>query len=162
MADVKRVKLEGVAELNAALKALGDQVATKVGAKATRDAAKELQEVFATTAPFDPTEKSRRLKGGQQVDYGHLRDQMKVRKTRVRKAHTVRYQVSTGNAFWGSFLEFGTVKMAARPWMRPAFNVAAPRVLDVMIEGLREGIEREAKRAARIKRGQAILASRGR
>ena len=161
MANVKRVKIEGVRELKASLEALGTAVATKVGEKATRDAAKELRQLLADTAPFDPETKikSWRRKDGTvgRASYGHLRDNIRVSKARARKETTVNYRVTTGKAFWGAFVEFGTVRMPAYPWMRPAFEVSQQRLLGVVIDGLQVGIEREAKRAARIKRGMALL-----
>lgn len=154
MAEATRIKLDGVAELKAALAELGEAVATKVGRKAARSAAVEFQGVVKETAPYRPGERTK-----ASAEFGHLRDNIRVRKARSRTAHTLTYTVSTGNAYWGSFLEFGTVRMAAQPWLRPAFDVVAPRLVNVIIDGLKIGIEAEAKRAARIKRGREILAN---
>ena len=53
--------------------------------------------------------------------YGHLRDNIRVTKTRHR-AGAAQMTIHSGRAFWGMFLEFGTVKMGARPWLSPAFE----------------------------------------
>ena len=50
--------------------------------------------------------------------------------------------------FYGRFFEFGTSKMAARPFIRPAFDNKAQEALDVMGKKLWQGIERAAKRLA--------------
>lgn len=48
------------------------------------------------------------------VDYGHL-----VNSIKVHKVHDLLWYVTVGAAY-GYILEFGSVKMAARPFMRPA------------------------------------------
>lgn len=136
-----RVKMEGVAELKAALEELGEVTATKVGVRANREAAAELRDNLQAVAPYDPTERERK--------YGHLRDEIRVRKVKARALHTIVHIVSTGRAFWGSFLEFGTVKMAARPWWRPLVDANYQRIFKLQTSKLGDGIEREAKRIAR-------------
>jgi hypothetical protein len=63
--------------------------------------------------------------------------------------HQLKFSVGVGRAFWGLFQELGTVKMAARPWMRPAFDAFAPLVIQNMAKLLGTGITREAKRLGR-------------
>jgi len=137
-----RVKLEGVAELKAALEALGPEVATKVGAGADRKAAVLLQNHLIEQAPVGP---------GRHPE-GHLRDNIRVRKQKARQPYTIRYIVNTGKAFWGAFQERGTAKMAARPWMGPTFDAAVPNLISEQVDGLKTGIERTAKRLARLRR----------
>ena len=72
-----------------------------------------------------------------------------MRRERATKPYTVRFVVTTGRAFWGYFLEVGTVKMAARPWARPLFDRLQLKLLDTMLEQLRIGTDRATKRAAR-------------
>lgn len=136
-----RIKMEGLEDLKANLLALDEAVATKIGVKADRDAANILKSALVEAAPYDPTAES---------PYGHLRENIRVRKQQVRTAHTIRYVVDTGKAFWGAFVELGTVKMAARPWMRPVFERLVAELREAQEQGLRDGIEREAKRTARI------------
>lgn len=135
-----RVKMEGVAELKAALEELGDVTATKVGVRANREAAAELRMNLAAVAPYDSTKDNKK--------YGHLRDAIRVRKVKSRTANTIVHIVSTGVAFWGSMQEFGTVKMAARPWWRPLVDANYERIFKLQTDKLGAGIEREAKRIA--------------
>lgn len=51
-----------------------------------------------------------------------------------------------GPAFYARFVEFGTSKMAARPFMRPAFEKSASAAIDAVKAGLEKAIERAAKR----------------
>lgn len=134
-------RLEGVKEMNANLDILGKEIATKIGRKANRDAAK----AFAVhLKPLVPNRPGVQKKRGQ--DYGDLRDNIRVKLERARQATTITYAVSLGKGFWGRFLEYGTRNMAARPFMRAAFDSYVSTVLDKQIEGMRTGIARAAKK----------------
>jgi HK97 gp10 family phage protein len=52
------------------------------------------------------------------------------------------------DAYYWKFVEFGTSKMAARPFLRPAFEQEKGRALEVIVAGLRRGLEDEATRLA--------------
>jgi HK97 gp10 family phage protein len=150
MTNVTRVKLEGLEELKANLAALGEEVATKVGVRANREAAKAMAVYVKAFAPVGtgPTLKRWKRKDGSvgSADYGRLNENIRVRRARARSENTITFNISTGRAFWGSFLEFGTVNMPAQPWMRPAVDAGATQGLNVQIEELRKGIERATKR----------------
>jgi HK97 gp10 family phage protein len=155
MAVTTRIKLNGATELKAALEELGTVVATKVGVKANRNAARKLAALLAGAAPYDPSTRKKywKRKDGSvgTANYGHLRDNIRVRKIKSMNANTVRHLVSTGDAFWGNFLEFGTAKMAAQPWARPVLDRHYGEISEEQISGLREGIARELARIARTK-----------
>lgn len=46
----------------------------------------------------------------------------------------------TGDGFYGFFLEFGTSKMSARPWVRPAFEQSRESIKSIMAAELRRGL----------------------
>lgn len=46
----------------------------------------------------------------------------------------------TGDGFYGFFLEYGTSKLNARPWARPAWEREKRKVKDIMAEELRKGL----------------------
>ncbi len=81
-----------------------------------------------------------------QVKSGFLKKNLKIR-TMKKKKH--RYGVFVGvgqkwyvgKAFYGAFLEFGTSKMAARPFLRPAFDGTKKRVENIVKAGLKRAIE---------------------
>lgn len=141
-----RVVLHGVAELKAALAEVGTAVATKLGKQADRDAANLMAAAMKETAPYSNDTP------GKASDKPHLRDEIKVRLRPSYSPTTIVYRITTGKAFWGAFLEFGTVKYAAHPWMRSAFDSTVHAAIDLQIAVLREGIEAVAKRAARLAR----------
>jgi HK97 gp10 family phage protein len=53
------------------------------------------------------------------------------------------------DAFYWRFLEFGTVKMAARPFMRPAFDVSSQQALSLITNKLAAEVEKEAANLGR-------------
>lgn len=136
----ERVKLEGVAELKRALEELGKEVSTRIGRRANRAAAKVVEKAVVAAAPVgrDPASK-----------YGRLRDNIRITKRKTTKATEIRHIVHTGNAFWGRYLEFGTVKMSATPFFRRAWEGVQNEAVATQITVLRAGIEREAKRLAK-------------
>lgn len=75
---------------------------------------------------------------------GFLRASIRVWKKRgVAGGPTVTYGVGTrGMAFYGKFLEFGTSKMAARPWLRPAVDALAGWAAEAMRSRLEQRIKR--------------------
>lgn len=95
------------------------------------------------------------------VDKGALRDSITTKPVRAkRQAGSVRFQASSGievatgptgtpeggNAAWQ---EFGTVKMLAQPFMRPAADEEAPGVIDEVQRELTKQIDKAKKRIAR-------------
>lgn len=156
MADGFRFRIEGVQQMNRALKEMGPFVATKVGASANRRAAKLVEEAVREAAPrgTGPTSKVRRLKSGvsRRYDYGRLYENIKLRQQRARKQHHIVHAVTTGNAFWGRFLEFGTKFIVANRWMSRAVTAVAEQALRAQMVELRAGIERAAARAAKASR----------
>lgn len=154
MPRTERFRLEGAKELDAQLVALGVEVAGKLGAAATRKAGKALQAELIDAAPYNPkgpTPKVYTAKDGSvsRTDYGHLRDNLRVRRVKATKPFMIRFQVTTGRGFWGSFLEWGTVRMSAKPWARPTFDRLHAKLMQVVMETLRIGVDRAARRAAR-------------
>jgi HK97 gp10 family phage protein len=144
MANFQRSSLEGAKELDAALAALDTEVSTRLGVRATRASAASLQVKLKAVAPYRPGTRERRGK-----DYGHLRDNIGVRKGRSRNTNYVVFDVTTKDAFWGYFLEFGTIHMAAQPWARPAVEAAKDELVSIQIDVLQKGVDRIAKGVAK-------------
>jgi HK97 gp10 family phage protein len=145
MANFQRSSVEGAKELDAALKELDTQVATRLGVAADRAAAKVAEDKLKAAAPYLP---GTRLHHGNK-NYGHLRDNIKARKGRSKNTNYIVFDVTTKDAFWGYFLEFGTSKMPARPWARPAVEAMKDELVQVQIDVLGKGINRIAKGVAK-------------
>jgi len=148
-----RRALQSVADLNSALEALGVELATKAGVSASRKAANLLRDALREAAPFGPgRDKTWRLKSGElgRANYGHLRNNIRVRRVKAKKQHHIVFNVTTGRAFWGSFLEFGTVNMRARPWFRPTIERLYGDLLDAQMVELSAAVARSARRHGKV------------
>lgn len=62
-----------------------------------------------------------------------------------RKGRVGQTYQTPGNVFYWRFFEFGTRKMAARPFMRPAFDNSQGRVLGAIEQSLTRAINRAGK-----------------
>lgn len=150
------IQLKGMDELKRALAELEPEIATKAGTAATRKSAQFMRDRMRDAAPqgHEPTVKSRKRKDGTvvKVDYGHLRPNMRIRRVKARRQHFIVYHVTVGRAFWGRFLEYGTINMEARPWMRPTFDASAKEVVVVQLTELDAAIKRANRKLARLAR----------
>jgi HK97 gp10 family phage protein len=137
-ASTTSLKFEGGAELQQALAALPDRVSRRITFAALRDAAEIMRQRMADNAP-DTT-------GGGV----HLADQILVKAARVPgNIPAVAVGPSKGT-FYGGFLEFGTVKLSARPFARPAFDTTVDTVINeigrlLWLELAAKGVHRTAR-----------------
>lgn len=71
-------------------------------------------------------------------------------KRNVRKGRAGKEYKTDGNTYYWRFKEFGTEKMPAEPFLRPAFESQKERALAVITDTLAKGIEHAAKKVARL------------
>lgn len=158
------IDMPGLRELDAQLEALGKVVATTVATKAIKASAEVLQRGWQRGAPFDPRPKPKTwtLASGEKRsrDYGHLNQNIRVRPVVPEKQNAVVFKVTTGDAFWGYFQEFGTARHRAHPWARPILENVKSECLRVQIDVLRQGIEAEAGKIARKRYGPVMANGR--
>lgn len=129
------VTITGAKELQAKLAKLPKKVANKIQRQGIRKGAKIIQEEARRLVP----RKS-----------GLLRKSIKVRVPKKKRRGEIIISVQTGSlgdfkgkSFYGAFVEYGTSKMAARPFMRPAADNKKQAATDAIVQSIREGI-REA------------------
>lgn len=140
------LKVHGLDALKAQLEELGAEAAGKELARAARKAFEPVLAAAQARAP---------------IDTGLLRDSIKLAVVRPRGGDAVvqvglRIAPSKGAAKLGRrtisahwrwhFVELGTSKMAAKPFLRPALDGNAQQVLDTLRVELLKGIERALKR----------------
>jgi len=145
--------LEGVADLMAKLRALqllDDGKALRAGARA---ASKVVVDAATARAPVGKvahkTYKGRMVLPGFTKRSVRFVTQISGDKQKVSASVGVRAE-----AFYSlSFVEVGTSKMPARPWLRPAFESTLQQQTDAMADALRKFIERTIKKRAKFMAG---------
>ena len=147
MAKYESVQIKGLDALAKALKELPDRVAKNglraavyAGAKVIRDEAK-LQAPVATGT-------MKRAVILKQIPELSSKNKQTFFVT-VRQGKKYRKQGKKGNlsqdAWYWRFVEFGTVKMSARPFLRPAFDIKKNDALTAIKTRLAERIEQAAR-----------------
>lgn len=108
MADSYHIEIEGWEELEAKLRRMAKEINTQeVMENALMDGAEVVKEFAEVSAP--------RLTGQLAGDIA------------ISKKGRQKYSVRIGPGlagFYGRFQEYGTSRMAAQPWLRPAFDAA--------------------------------------
>jgi HK97 gp10 family phage protein len=150
MPDIKMetVSIAGLSDLEKKLEDFSDRVARNILSGAIRAGAVVIQDEAKRIAPV-AKEKHYQWKNGKKrvvVIPGNTRKNIKVRRAPAKsKTQPVEYWCYVGQKAWyWKFLEFGTAKMAARPFMRPAFEAKKKEALDRIKEYLAARIEKEA------------------
>lgn len=129
MARRFRAEVQGLPELKRALRALPDELRQGALRGGVDDAADVLLGQAELNVP----------KGATLQLMGSLAA-VPVRKPR--KPSEVRTTVgTTKEGYYGAFIEYGTSKMPARPWLRPALHAAAPRAIAAATDRVRRSFE---------------------
>lgn len=127
-------RIEGAKEVEVVLRRLPNQVRGRVLRAVAMSGARVLRDAARQNAP---------------VESGTLRESIVARGERRAGRHEVRVKVGPlRTAFYGLFQEFGTSRLAARPWLRPAFEASKVEALRRIGAALGPAIERAAKRLA--------------
>lgn len=131
-------KTQGFTEVQRALKALPDRMATRVIQTAVRKGAAEVRDAVEAGAPVGDM---------KHPQFGHLKDNIRLKKVEANREHAA-YVVHTGPAFWARFFELGTPTQPARPFMRPIFDSFAGKTFNTIVQEVSKGLAREAKKLA--------------
>lgn len=152
MADGIDVQLTGFRELAAALKQLGPRVAKNTLRRAVSSGAVLVRNDARQKAPVDTGEMRKDIQVKREKDQqnGTLSAKYSVfvrtgKKSRLSGASR---NVNKDSFYW-KFVEFGTSKMGAQPFMRPAFETKKEEALKLIGEKLDEGIQKAARELAR-------------
>jgi len=134
-----RTRIQGAKELDRVLKRLPERVARNVLRGAVRKGAKVIEDEIRRRTPVGAT--------------GNLKASITQRGVRQVDKRTLTRQVGSfkGGKFKGyhaHLVEFGTVKMSARPFIRPAIDSTNIEALAVMGKELGKGIEKAAAKLA--------------
>lgn len=141
--------LEGIAELTAKLNALGASVAARELKGAAKDTLTIAEHRARSTMPqgVEPhkTYRGRLVSGGYALSTLHIET-----KLNKRTGSAVATLGVGREAFYAvQFVELGTARMAARPWLRPALEDSENAMLSQLSVVLKKRVEKATKRAAR-------------
>jgi HK97 gp10 family phage protein len=159
MPDTVEFKITGLSELQAKLESLPKKVANKVLRTSLREAGQIVAKEMARQAPRETgflaehfgirTSIKRADIAGiayigpeGKIDYPNALGGYKETKNKKGK---IRRLGRIAVASVARFLEFGTSKMAARPFMTQAWDASKEQALDVLIEGIKDELESAGK-----------------
>ncbi|WP_420825937.1 HK97-gp10 family putative phage morphogenesis protein [Clostridium taeniosporum] len=125
------MELQGVDEILNKLQSMGTNV-SRLENKALRNAAEPVLEDAKATNAFNDRS-------------GKLRKGLKI--TNVKKKEGVKYiligidKSDNSKIYYGKFLEFGTSKMPAKPFLQPAYEKNKDNIKRTIAETLKEGLK---------------------
>jgi bacteriophage protein of unknown function (DUF646) len=153
------VKVEGLSQIHKALSELGRKVSNKIAVKAMREGGKIVQEQARQNAPVisqsTPYRRAGTLKKAiksstKVLKNGKIGTVVRVKTLTTKQIETFKVRSGKKGAlnpkdpYYWRFLEFGTSKMPAKPFMRPAFEQTKEKAATEIIKTLKDGIESEA------------------
>jgi HK97 gp10 family phage protein len=143
MASTVIIKIEGLEGIKQAMKDLSNEVNKRIARSATLAGTQIVKEAAIKNAPV--------LTGNLKKNIVLKRD-TKTNLTSeflvtVRQGKRTKKQIAQGlgDAFYAKFLEYGTVKTPAQPFLRPAFDNNKEAAANAIIERLKTGISRATK-----------------
>ena len=156
------VKIEGLKELQNALNQLPREIqgrplrsAVSYGAKLVVDDVKSRVPVGETgilkTAVYRYRSRRDSSTGRETFFVGIRAGKAQYKDTAYnrKKGRVGKSYKTQGEAYYWRFLEFGTAKMAAKPFLRPAFESSKSKAVEVIKQRLGKAIETQAKKLAR-------------
>lgn len=155
------VKVTGLKELGQALENLGRKTKNKLGAKAMRKGGAIIRDQARANAPILKEKVPHRKRGTLKKNIvastkpqkdGSVRTIIFVRSLKNSKVLEFKGKTGKGGTynpndpFYWRFVEFGTSKMPAQPFLQPAFSTKKEQASREIITTLRDDILREAKK----------------
>lgn len=147
------IKVEGLDKLIDGLDNLSQQAKNRITRNSSKAGAQSMQRTLKANAPRGRGERSQ-----NSIVYGSLQKNIKV--TEVRADGKRFYRVTTGDAFWAWFLNYGTGKYNTNPgpkakgnaakshmkgndWFDRAVETGKSAALDAMIKSASSALKRE-------------------
>lgn len=149
------IGLKGLEETVRGFKNLGEAAQFRIIRNAARAGATRVRGALKKNAPRDSGERS-----AASARFGALRKNIKMFQLRGGFKFLPYYRVTTGDAFWGGFLDVGTGRYNVDPgprakgamarthilptfWFRRTIEQEGPQVTQAMIENIRRSLVRE-------------------
>jgi HK97 gp10 family phage protein len=128
---VADIELTGVDEILNKLQQIGINI-SRLENKALKNAAEPVLEDAKSTNAFN--DKSGKLRKGLKISNIKNKEGMKYVLVGVDKS-------DNSKIFYGKFLEFGTSKISARPFLQPAYEKNKDNIQQTIAETLKEGLK---------------------
>lgn len=147
MADEVQVQLTGFREMAERLKQLPERVAKNALRRAVAAGAAEVRNQARANAPVDTGEMKRDIQQKREKDQrGNFMAKYSIFVRSGKKSRlSGRARDVQKDSFYWKFVEFGTSKMPAQPFLRPAFEAKKEEALRIIGEKLDEGIQQAAR-----------------
>jgi len=146
MATATTFNVDGLRQLGKNMEKLSLELRFKIAERALRAGASVIQKTAKSLAPKSDAPHQWGVRRGVKVDPGNLKKNIftvRVKRTDLTGEVEVRVRHAgkpPRDAFYWLFLEFGTVKMAPRPFMRPAFQKSREQAATRIAERLKKEI----------------------
>lgn len=132
MAKSFTIKVDGLADLGARMKGLSKDVNTRIGRAATAAGAGVIRKSAQAKVPVDTGNLKKNIivkripQGESSLTSEHI--------VTVRQGKLTDKQKGAGlqDAYYGRFVEHGTSKMPARPYLRPAYDQDKQKAVDAI------------------------------
>lgn len=151
-----KIQIEGLNELKQAFDLLPKRVAARAASKSVRAGAKPILKAAKAKVPKDTHNLENSIAS---KILNKNRDAMnvaaiigpRVKYRRVTNKTSAKYNDKVNDGFYGYFVEHGTRKMRARPWLRPAFDENKVAAQQAIVNTIGEAIQAEAQKFYRIR-----------
>lgn len=143
MASTVSVEVKGLRELGERMKGLSEAVNNRIARAATAAGAVVIRNAAQAKVPVDTGNLKKNIivkrlpKGESSLTSEHI--------VTVRQGKLTKKQKDKGleDAYYGKFVEYGTAKMPARPYMRPAFDQNKEKA----VQAIKDRIEKRLNKA---------------
>jgi HK97 gp10 family phage protein len=148
MSDIKtgHIQITGLSDLEKNLEQFSDRIAKNILRGAVSAGAAVIRNEARLKAPKDTGEMARDIMIKRARDSrgsGLITYHVFVRTGKKSRLAGKKRNVNRDSFYW-RFVEFGTAKMSAKPFMRPAFDTAKERAVQAIKEYLAARIDKEA------------------
>lgn len=136
------VKVEGLADLQKRLLSLSEDMQGKIARAASAAGAVIIKNAAIRKAPMDTGNLKKNIivkrlpKGEADYTSQHIVTVRKGKKTKKQR------EAGLKDAFYAGFVEFGTVKMPAKPFLRPAYDENKEKAVQAMKDRLEARIKK--------------------
>lgn len=151
MAKGVTIKVDGLKDLGERMRLLDSDISTKVARAAVNASANIVKKAAIRNAPISDGPHQLGVQKDQIAQPGNLRKNIITRRLppgerNATEEYIVTVRHGSGkvpkDAFYGKFVEFGTAKMPARPFLRPAMDNNVQPAIDAMTKRIAQRLKK--------------------